>query len=622
MNATRGRRSPVSGPRTTAPMPPAGMAVMLASALLAGVGLLAAAFTTEMTPPVIRAALTAAIYAPVSVFALTRRRLVMAGILAALAIVNGALTIAVTVWTESEDNALRLTALIVIHLSRLPELAALSIVTWLIGPPGRGRSVGIGFGWCAVVLSAVLSAARIAGPVPLLLDVLPLVLALCSFIAAAVWLRIRWADGVARERVAWRAIATGLFCMVVAYGLLEAPSPFLADVVGVALFVLAQTLLPVGILLALGHPTPGRRVLRLVSAGQTLAVAVIGYVLVRGIGDTAGLAPEWAGAMGAGVFALLLGTAWRPLHLRTVGLLAGPQPDPRSVLAALGERAARDDAGVDDIAAALRDGLRVAAVELRLAGTGAGARVGRAAPYTADIPFDGDPGGTITVAVDDPEEWHELRPVLERTRGLIATAVQLAAVNDEVRAVRARTVEVRQEERRMLHAELHDSLAPSLAGIGFGLSAADTLIADGGDWRESVRSLREGTATCTADVRRLARALLPTALDQGDLEAALTELTEPAAVRGRVAVSARGTDGLDADLQVRVYLLVAAAVQEFRAGAEPIRVTVTAGPDAAAVRIETDAELTAFERLGRRADELGATPSAPGDSPWVARFPR
>src|SRR5690606_33002305 len=133
--------------------------------------------------------------------------------------------------------------------------------------------------------------------------------------------------------------------------------------------------------------------------------------------------------------------------------------------------------------------------------------------------------GTITLTGSDRGALERIRPVLNHTAALIAAAVLLASVNEEVAATRRRTLDVRREERRVLHSELHDSLAPALAGIGFGLTAVDRMLAkDDPRWQAALRELRHETAASMEDVRRLARTLLPTALDQGDLEGALNEL--------------------------------------------------------------------------------------------------
>lgn len=107
----------------------------------------------------------------------------------------------------------------------------------------------------------------------------------------------------------------------------------------------------------------------------------------------------------------------------------------------------------------------------------------------------------------------------------------------------------------MLSRELLDGLAPALAGIGFGMAAAGHRLAQGASIRDDLGVLRAEVAAGADDVRRLARALLPTALDAGDLEAALTSLAQRLTAEGAaVVVRAAGADVLDADTQMSVYL--------------------------------------------------------------------
>jgi two-component system sensor histidine kinase UhpB len=92
-----------------------------------------------------------------------------------------------------------------------------------------------------------------------------------------------------------------------------------------------------------------------------------------------------------------------------------------------------------------------------------------------------------------------------------------------------RALSEREAERRRLAAELHDELGQDLTAILFRL---DHLAATApGPVAEGLRGVRGGVLAAIEEVRRLARALRPEALDALGLVPALTNLTERLAER-------------------------------------------------------------------------------------------
>ncbi|WP_308797334.1 sensor histidine kinase [Agromyces silvae] len=525
----------------------------------------------------LRLLITAVVYAPVAAIALTRRRAAVAVITGALAVTSAWFALAVIVGelpgTRPEiDGLVRWFA----FLARQPELAALAILPWLLlRRRDRLWAWGVAFGFVAVVGECVTWVLWFVGvPTTAWVDLLPLLAALASFVAAAIALAGEWRSGTDRERQALTWLALGVTLLLLSYVrvVVELPSPL--AVVADATFVLAQGLLPTAILAVL---LGGREIAsdRRLAGGivwvQSLALAVSLYLVVNEAGILIGMPQAIAGAFAAGALALAFGAVSRFVRRRTALLYFGPGADARQVLSRLGERlaVAGEDTGIRGIAESLLATWQLSSVTIEPGAEAGPVRVGTPGPalIATELRAGGRPIGTIELTSDDASVLeHRVRPVLEDLAGLIAVAVLLATVNQEVAATRRRTLGVRREERRMLHRELHDELAPALAGIGFGMAAASRLIETGDPAAaDAVAELRAHVAVRTEDVRRLARTMLPAALDAGDLDGALHELAQRFSGDGlELVVHSGGTDVLDAGVQVALYLALAEAVSRLR----------------------------------------------------------
>lgn len=151
--------------------------------------------------------------------------------------------------------------------------------------------------------------------------------------------------------------------------------------------------------------------------------------------------------------------------------------------------------------------------------------------------------------------------LVQQISGLIASALDLALVNADLERARGRLLDVRQEERRLLRRELHDSLGPSLAGISLALAGIDRTSALTPSDSDLLGQLQEELTHRAQDVRLMARALLPPALEEGRLGEALEALarrfTSPEFC---VLVEADNPDLIDSRRQVAIYHVAAEAV--------------------------------------------------------------
>jgi signal transduction histidine kinase len=110
---------------------------------------------------------------------------------------------------------------------------------------------------------------------------------------------------------------------------------------------------------------------------------------------------------------------------------------------------------------------------------------------------------------------------IARQVGVAAHAVRLTAA---LQRSRERLVTTREEERRRLRRDLHDGLGPALAAISFKLDATTNLIGRDPDAaRALVADLKIHIRSLLDDIRRIAYALRPPALDELGLVGALRE---------------------------------------------------------------------------------------------------
>lgn len=597
-----------------------GAGILAFAVLPAAAAVVMAVVLAQDPAPVARLLITAVVYAPVAVISLTYRRIDIAALTAALAVSSGWLAVMLLLRDAHPDASIIVVSTGVLHVSRIAEFAALSLLGWLVlRDRAHPYRVGIAFGILSPAMGSLYSVLTPFTRMPGWLIAVPFALALVSLVAAVVTAGWRWGAGSARERTAWWWFLIGAILTTVSYGRLLISLPESVTLVVDAAFVCAQGCLPVAVLTVVITTPPRQPVVQAIAVAQSLSFGVAAYLAVTGIAWTAGVETHLAGAVAAAALALVFGATVGSSRARVTTLLCGRVPDARELLGHLGARL--DDSvgdGVGELAAALRDTWGVKAVEIGLDGGGHPLRAGPPAAQriSAGLRAGGRAIGSITVSSDDLRGLERIRPVLDQTTGLIAAAVLLAAVNEDVAATRGRTLDVRREERRLLHGELHDSVAPALAGIAFGLAAAQTLLAQNDPrWLLALRDLRDETATILDSVRRLARALLPTALDQGDLEGALTELGAAVTAEGLpVAVDAHGTDVLDVDVQLSLYLLLAEALGHARRAtailAVATRITLTDHEARVSLSVDSPSDEVIDQlamRVRTRADELGAT---------------
>lgn len=536
--------------------------------------------------------------------------------------------------------------------------AAIAVLPWLVSPWRTPRwvhpvvALGLAAAGWRVLVEVTADYDGIDNPlavVPDWFDDLRLALGLwpdrlCVLLSLAGVARLLWLRARAGDRgrgYGW--LACGQLFLAVAYlPLVFATPPRLdnvaADFAGVSL-IAAQAFLPGALLVVvLGQQlwgidvTVDRAIVWLsVSVGLGTCYVLVGWFVQQQLEASADIAALTS-------LAILL-VASQPLRnwiqQRADHLVYGDVNDPAALLDSLGKVAmTARGGGLDAVAEALADGLRLGCVEIQdVAGTvvgssGDSAPAARATAHELSLVVDDRRLGSLVVA---PTRGQTLDGrsllLIDRISGLVAVSLELVTVNGELQQASSRLVEVRQEERRMLRRDLHDGLGPALAGIGLGIVAAGRRLGDDPDGaRELLGELHEEVARRTQDVRLLSRSLLPAALDDGDLRAALATLGARFESAGlQAVVDCGGLDELDTRRQVAIYHVASEALLNAHRHGHARRVTIRVsggGPAEVVLEVVDDgAGLSPTDRRGvglqsmqeRASEQDGTLELGPGD---------
>ncbi|WP_435769973.1 ATP-binding protein [Nocardioides sp. SYSU DS0651] len=430
---------------------------------------------------------------------------------------------------------------------------------------------------------------------------IPLYCVLALAVAVHLGGRLRSGRPDERRGVVWLVVA--LVSVALAYLVFETgvslggPWPL----AGAALLGLAEVLLLAAVFVLI-RSQPSWRVDLAISrtlVGVLLtATLVVGYVVaVWALGMLTPWQAESSGMVVVAVLALAVLPLRDLLQRQVERLVFGSGADPSVLLERVAQALQSGDGETPQLAGlvdALRRALRLARVEVSLHGERVAAS-GRTEyddserGLRLELHQRGRPVGVLTAV---PPRGERLDPrtvrLLRQISGLVAVAAQLDEANRAVEEARARVVEVRHEERRLLRRELHDGIGPALSGTALALAAvpATSTLSDAD--AVLLGRLVEELSRRADDVRQMARVVLPPALDEGRLGEALALLAERHSMpRFSVSVDAPHADRLDGIHQIVVYQVAAEAVRnaERHAGARHCVVRLTT-PAHGGVRLE------------------------------------
>ncbi|MEI5675421.1 MULTISPECIES: GAF domain-containing sensor histidine kinase [unclassified Nocardioides] len=450
-------------------------------------------------------------------------------------------------------------------------------------------------------------------------------------LVGALHLALRARRAAPSERRALRWVMASLLALSLSYLAFEAglASDGPAVAVGASLLSAAMVALPAAVFVLVLRE-PSYRVDLAVSralVGALLTILVVGayLVLVWFGGRYLPWSRESAGLVAVAGLALAVMPLRTWLQTRVDRLVFGSSADAGRLLDRLGadiEGGHGEMSILEGLVDGLRRGLRLRAVVVEdVTGT---LRVG-AGPASLSVPVEvplrsrGQDVGRLVLEAPLGERL-DLRTLelVEQLAALVAVALDLALVNTELESARTRLVDVRQEERRLLRRELHDSLGPSLAGTSLALAAISRSAGLEPGQAAMITELQAELAQRSEDVRQMSRHLLPPPLEDGRLAEALGQLVERFD-QGRFAVTVHAADAdrIDSRRQIALYHVAAEALlNAYRhAGATRCRVALALDPDGARLVVEDDgAGVSTGTRPGiglrsmqERAAELGGT---------------
>ncbi|WP_327085611.1 sensor histidine kinase [Nonomuraea sp. NBC_01738] len=326
----------------------------------------------------------------------------------------------------------------------------------------------------------------------------------------------------------------------------------------------------------------------------------------------------------------LIAASFEPLRRRVQSgvdrLLYGDRDDPYKIVAQLGKvvgSTAEPNAVLPQLTAAVARSLRVpyVAIELAEGGSHIAAEHGSVPPDVQ--PFElvahGETIGRLLVATRTRGSRFSRRDMrlLRDIAVHAAVAAEGTKLVRDLRRSRERLVLAREEERRRLRRELHDSVGPSLSGMSMQLRAARKALPDDSPTGAMLTVLADDLRNCTIEVRQLVDQLRPPALDNGlgpGLRAECrrfdgTDLSVDLRVTGDL-------DGLPAAVEVAVYRIVAEALANVVRHAHARRCTVAVQRSyALAVDVTDDGtgidggspRGVGLDSMKERAAELGGT---------------
>jgi signal transduction histidine kinase len=195
-------------------------------------------------------------------------------------------------------------------------------------------------------------------------------------------------------------------------------------------------------------------------------------------------------------------------------------------------------------------------------------------------------GGLVGVALENAVLWEQLLAHQERLRALAGGVLQ-----------------AREAEARRIAHELHDEAGQLLAALHITL---DELATQTSAQDASVRGFREVLDRVEAQLRRLARELRPTILDDLGLAPALEWLAQGFAERRDVTVTVEAyTRRLAPEVETALYRIVQEALTNAVRHARPRRITILVREEGAQIRAVVRDDGCGFDvavQLARRGD--------------------
>lgn len=491
-------------------------------------------------------------------------------------------------------------------------VVTVSMLSWLgfllVYPSGRPEPQWL-VGVAVVCAAAVLGGARLA-----------FVPGFAVLAGAQVWRYQRRSSVAERQATKWLLLGLGpALGIFLGAGLIAelpgAPAGMLDHQAYSVLSLIGMWAVPVAAAagLVLGERGPVDDLVRLV---VTVVGTVVLVALVHTLAWPAG--PAWATI--AACLAVLPGV-WAFSRLGIwLAYARGPQRALADLTPALAGTSGPDEVG-PVVATTLRRALAVPAAQVSVDGAlVARDGDGRACPVEVPVQLHGDQVAVLAIAPREGDVRVSRRDLSVVQRVALVAAPALSGVRAAREAEEARRAAdtVRDRERGRLHADLHDELGPSLAGLAMTAAAASASLGTADSTARSLLTqLQAGIGRTASRVRELAYDLRPPDLAQASLEALLNErLAGPEPPRLLITVELTGPP-LPDDVVLAIVRIATEAVTNVRrhAGATTCAVTVRQTGTQVTVGVEDNGRGPAQDTIPgiglasirQRAEALGGT---------------
>ena len=330
---------------------------------------------------------------------------------------------------------------------------------------------------------------------------------------------------------------------------------------------------------------------------MSLFVIGIYVAVVTGVGSQVPGHAGWFSLLATGIVAITIQPVREACQRAVDRLFFGQRAEPYAVVSHLGDQlegVAAHEAAVTAIVETVAQALKLPFVEIKLDlldGSCFIARTGREADIDGSWPLlhQLERIGTLAVSPRSPDERlsgaeRQLLSDIARQAGTVLGAIR---ATEALKLSHARLVAAREEERRRLHRDLHDGLAPNLASQSLTLDAARTLMhTDAATANRLLDSLELHLQASMEEVRRIIYGLRPSALDNLGLAGALA-----ACERARhsdaaaIEVDTNGrTHPLPAAVEVAAYWIAREALTNMDRHSQATHCTVRATIDAEETR--------------------------------------
>lgn len=456
-------------------------------------------------------------------------------------------------------------------------------------------------------------------------DIAWIAFALVSIGMSHLWWRLETTSAQARSPLLWVLSTSSVTLFVIGIVTLAGAPTGLTSIVNASLGL-------IGLAALLGADTPGtldgrwlasRAAAWFFSIACVFATATLVFTLIEWRSDSP------PGAVSMGVATVVCGILWKPLlHVsQTVsdGVLFGFRPD---ALAAVQRVAV--SIGDDPTAAvrAIQEGLVLPYAALELAGEDR-IEVGIPPEHRRVFPidFDNEHIGDLVVGIrpGDLGLSRDDERVLTLALPILVQTIKARSQAASLQRARAASASAREEERRRLRRDLHDSLGPRLTGIAFTVDAARLAAGDAAT-TPMLDRIRHEAETAIKEVRELASGLRPPALDELGLMGSINIRAD--AFHGLpIAIEASDLPPLPAAVEVAAYRIIMEALTNVarHSGATRARVELRLVEDCLTIAISDNGTAgdgwvpgIGLISMSDRASELGGTvtcrPTASGST--------